>query len=172
MGVFCCFCGIYDPTKTTKHPHSSSAEQSHKESMTEERPGRTFELWFLAAGLLGVSLTGWLRLQFVIGAWDFLQQAGFQPGPAYQAILGAAWGIGGLICAAGLLLRQPWAPRLTRITVAVLAAWFWVDFLAFTRAANANQNWPYPLALTLVSLFLTFGILALDRQKRFFRSSQ
>jgi hypothetical protein len=138
----------------------------------EEKPGRTFELWFLAAGLLGASLTGWLRLQFVISAWEFLQQTGIQPGPPYQAILGAAWGIGGLICAVGLLLRQSWAPRLTRITVSVLAAWFWIDNLAFTRSPNANENWAYPFVLTLISLFLTFGILGLDRQKSFFRSSQ
>ena len=75
-----------------------------------ERPGRSVELWLLALGLLAISITGWLRLQFVIGAWDFLSQTGVEPGPLYQAILGGVWGAGGLVCAAGLLLRQRWAP--------------------------------------------------------------
>ncbi len=37
----------------------------------EQKPGITFELWLLALGLLITSLTGWLRLQFVINAWNF-----------------------------------------------------------------------------------------------------
>jgi hypothetical protein len=133
-----------------------------------EKPGRTFELWLLALGLLVISLVGWLRLQFVISAWEFLRQTGFEPGPAYQAILGAVWGVGGLACAASLLLRRPWAPTFTRVTVLVLEAWYWIDYLALTRAPDAAQNWPYMLVLSVLGAAFAFGVLALNRQKRFF----
>ena len=136
----------------------------------EDKPGRTFELWLLALGLLLASLSGWLRLQFVINAWDFLYQTGIRPGPPYQAIMGAAWGLGGLVCAAGLLLRQRWAPPITRITVVVLAAWYWLDALALTRSPDTLANWPYMLVITLLCVVFTLIVLALNRQKRFFES--
>jgi hypothetical protein len=136
-----------------------------------ERPGRTFELWLLALGLLGFSLAGWLRLQFVLSAWQFLEQTGVQPGPPYQAIMGGLWGAGGLICAAGLLLRQRWAPAATRWTALAMAGWFWVDYLALTRDPGAKENWPFLLAVTLLALVYTFAVLSLDRQKQFFSAS-
>ena len=136
----------------------------------DQKPGRTFELWLLALDLLLASLTGWLRLQFVINAWDFLYQTGVRPGPPYQAIVGAVWGLAGLICAAGLLLRQHWAPSATRISVLGLAAWYWIDTLALTRSPETNDNWPYMLAVTLVCVGFTLVVLALNRQKRFFDS--
>ncbi len=136
-----------------------------------DKPGRTIELWLLALGLLGISLSGWLRLQFVSSAWSFVQQTGFVPGPFYQALMGAAWGLGGLVCGAGLLLRQRWAPAVTRITVLVLAGWYWADALLLTRSPDAAVNWPYMLGVTLFGVIFTFLTLALDRQKRFFRCS-
>jgi hypothetical protein len=135
------------------------------------RPGRTIELWLLALGLLAVSLIGWLRLQLVISSWDFLSQNGIAPGPIYQAVLGSVWGAGGLVCATGLLLRQRWAPAVTRITVLVLVGWYWFDYAALTRAPDAADNWPYMLGLSLLCTLYTFGVLALERQKHFFKAS-
>jgi hypothetical protein len=82
--------------------------------------------------------------------------------------LGAAWALGGLICAAGLLLRRRWAPLAPRGVVLGLVAWYWVDLLALTRAADAADNWPYMLGVTLVCSAFALGVLALKRQKRFF----
>lgn len=134
----------------------------------ELNPERTLELWLLTFSLLVVSLLGWLRLKLVIDAWQFLQQAGVQPGPPYQALLGAVWGLGGLICAGGLLARRRWAPLVIRLTVLFLVGWYWLDTLVFTRAPDALTNWPYQLVLTLTWVGFTFGVLALDRQKRYF----
>jgi hypothetical protein len=134
----------------------------------DQKPGRTFELWLLALGLLLTSLTGWLRLQFVIDAWNFLNQTGVRPGSTYQAIMGAAWGLAGLICAAGLLLRLRWAPRVTRITVIILVSWYWLDALALTRSPDTRDNWPYMVVITLFCVVFTLVVLALNRQKRFF----
>ena len=133
-----------------------------------EKPGRSIELWLLAIGLLVISLIGWLRLQLVVADWDFLLQNGVAPGPAYQAILGGVWALGGLVCAAGLLVRQRWAPAATRIVVLLLIAWYWIDYLALTRAPDAADNWPYMLGLTLLGSLFAFGVLALNHQKRFF----
>jgi hypothetical protein len=139
--------------------------------MDETTPERTFELWLIILGLLVVSLLGWLRLQFVVSAWAFLQQTGFEPGPVYQALFGAAWGLGGLVCAVALWAGWRWAPWATRLTVLLLAAWYWVDTLSFNRAPDALINWPYQLALTLVCVGFTLGVLALNRQKRYFGGS-
>jgi hypothetical protein len=139
--------------------------------MDDFTPERTFELWLLATGLLIASLFGWLRLQFVIGAWQFLQQTGFEPGPVYQAAVGAGWGLGGLTCGLALLARWRWAPWATRLTVLLLSAWYWADALAFNRAPDALMNWPYQLGLTLACVAFTLLVLALDRQKRYFGGS-
>lgn len=139
--------------------------------MDETTPERTFELWLLILGLLVVSLLGWLRLQFVIGAWQFLQQTGFEPGPVYQAIFGAVWGLGGLVCAVALRAGWRWAPWATRLVVVLLGAWYWVDTLVFSRAPDALINWPYQLGLTLLCVGFTLLVLALDRQKRYFGES-
>ena len=84
--------------------------------------------------------------------------------------MGAVWGLGGLICGAGLLLRQRWAPPVTRITVVGLAAWYWLDALALTRSPDTSVNWPYMLIVTLFCVIFTLIVLALNRQKRFFDS--
>jgi hypothetical protein len=139
--------------------------------MDDYTPERTVELWILSLGLLAAALLGWLRLQFVLSAWQFLQQTGFDPGPAYQAAAGVAWGLGGLGCALALLTRRRWAPWATRLTVLLLSAWYWIDALAFSRAPDALTNWPYQLGLTLVCLAFTLLVLALDRQKRYFGGS-
>ncbi len=136
----------------------------------EARPGRTIELWLLALGLLAFSGLGWLRLQLVITSWDFLQQSGAQPGPVYQLGVGAVWALSGLLCAWGLLQRWRWAPALTRGVVLGLAVWYWVDALTLTRAADAAGNWPYMLGVTLFCVAFTLGVLALNRQKRYFAS--
>jgi hypothetical protein len=134
----------------------------------EDKPGRTIELWLLALGLLFVSLSGWLRLQFVVNAWDFLIQTGIYPGPLYHAIGGGVWGLAGLVSAGGLLLRQRWAPAVTQASVVLVSGWYWLDYLLFTRSPDTRDNWPYMLVLTVVCLLLTFIILALNRQRRFF----
>jgi hypothetical protein len=137
-------------------------------SMDDEKPGRTFELWLLALGLLLLSLAGWLRVQFVLSAREFLIQTLVQPGPVYQVFLGMVWGVGGLVCAAALLLRARFAPALTRIMALIMAVWYWVDALALTRDPTARDNWPFMIGVTLFCLVFTFGVLALDRQKQFF----
>ncbi len=76
--------------------------------------------------------------------------------------MGGVWGFAGLVCAAGLLLRQRWAPPVTRITVVGLAAWYWLDALALTRSPDTLDNWPYMLVVTLIGVIFTLLVLALE----------
>ena len=134
------------------------------------RPGRTIELWVLVLILLLGALDGLLRLQAAVYTWKVLTEIGISPGPLYLALTGAAWGLALLAAAVGLFFRQRWAPRFTRIAAVVLALAYWVDRLAFTRAANTQVNWPFAAGATVFLLAFTFSVLELDRQKRFFEA--
>jgi len=132
------------------------------------RPGRSFNLWVLALGLLASAMAGFLRLQAALYAWDVLTHLGLQPGPLYAALSGAIWGIVSLAAALGLLLRQRWAPVFTRFGVAGMALFYWADRLLFTRSPDGQINAPFAAVMTAILVFYAFGVLALDRQKRFF----
>jgi len=133
------------------------------------RPGRSFNLWVLSIFLLASALAGFLRAQTAIYSWNLLIQLGLQPGPWYAAVSGAIWGCVSLAAAAGLLLRQRWAPVFTRLGVAGLALLYWADRLFLTRAADAQVNAPFAAVVTVVLVVYTLGVLALDQQKRFFK---
>jgi hypothetical protein len=55
------------------------------------------------AGLLGLSIYGWLRFQQSLSLWKILIQIGIWPGPLYLAISGAVWGMLGLIAVLGII---------------------------------------------------------------------
>jgi hypothetical protein len=133
------------------------------------RPGRSFNLWVLALALFASALAGFLRMQAAFYAWDVLTQLGLQPGPLYAALSGAVWGCVSLAAALGLLFRQRWAPVFTRFGAAGLALFYWIDRLFFTRSPDAQVNTPFAAGMTAVLLFFAFGVLALDRQKKFFK---
>jgi hypothetical protein len=132
------------------------------------RPGRSFNLWVLALGLLASAFAGFLRLQAAVYAWDVLTHLGLQPGPLYAALSGAIWGIVSLAAALGLLLRLRWAPVFTRFGVAGLALVYWADRLLFTHSADGQINAPFAAAATVVLVFFALGVLSLDKTKKFF----
>jgi hypothetical protein len=109
-----------------------------------------------------------LRLQATLYAWDVLTHLGLQPGPLYAALSGAIWGLVSLVAAMGLLLRQRWASVFTRFGAAGLALFYWVDRLLFTHSADGQINAPFAAGVTVVMVFFAFGVLSLDRQKKFF----
>jgi hypothetical protein len=134
----------------------------------DERPGRTFELWGLIWLLLLSAMYGFQRLGVSLYAWDTLQELGMQPGPLYTALSGGIWGLASLVSGAGLFFGWRWAPAYTRVAALGLAAFYWVDRLALTRSAVAQVNEPFAAGLTVALVGLTFGILALNRQRRYF----
>jgi hypothetical protein len=140
-----------------------------KNSHPSRHPGRSFVLWVLILGLLASALDGFLRTQAAIYSWDVLTQLGLTPGPLYAALSGAVWGIVSLAAALGLLRRRRWAPVFTRLGVAGLALWYWIDRLFLTRAPDAAVNTPFAAGATVVLVFYALGVLSLEQQKKFFK---
>lgn len=137
-------------------------------SPTPSRPGRTFELKVLVAGLLVISLASWLRLRLAVVNWEVLPEIGVTASPLYLAFSAALWGLACLVAGLGVGFRQHWAPNLTRITSLTCAIWYWAERLALTQSPEAQQNWPFTLGFTLIALVFVFGALALPAQKAFF----
>ena len=133
------------------------------------RPGRSFELLVLVLVLLASALAGFLRLQAALYSYTVLTQLGLTPGPLYAAISGGIWGLISLASALGLFFRLPWAPLFTRFGVALIALAYWVDRLALTRSTDAQVNAPFAAILTAVLVFYAFGVLSLDKQKKYFK---
>lgn len=133
------------------------------------RPRRSFELLMLVLLLLASALAGFLRLQAALYSFDLLTKLGLTPGPLYAAVSGGLWGLVSLASALGLFLRQRWAPLFTRAGVAVMVLAYWVDRLLLTRSADAQVNAPFAAILTAVLVFYAFGVLSLEKQKKYFK---
>lgn len=123
-------------------------------------PRRSFWLKVLTAGLLIISLTGWLRLQQAFADWQTLSQIGVSPGPLYIAISGGVIGAGALVSAVGVWLRSKWFFSFTRGFALVWQAWAWVDRLWLARSETALSNWPFALGATVVIVGYVFSALA------------
>ncbi len=132
-------------------------------------PRRSFWLKLLAAGLLLISLTGWLRMQQALVDWQALVQIGLKPGPVYLAVSGALIGLGGLACLIGVWLRSKWGFGFTRGFVLVWQAWSWADRLWLARSDTALSNWPFALGATVLILGYVFAALA-EEERRLYES--
>ncbi len=132
-------------------------------------PRRSFWLKLLAAGLLLILLSGWLRLQQAIADWQTLVQIGLKPGPVYLAVSGALIGVGGLGCLIGVWLRSKWGFGFTRGFVLVWQAWTWADRLWLAHSDTALSNWPFALGASIVILGYVFAALA-EEERRLYES--
>ena len=140
--------------------------------MSEIKPQikRSFLLKLLVLAYLLLSLMGWLRLEQALQYWGFLKELGVFPGPFYIAFGGAVWGAAGLACALALWLRRPFAPLLAYTAALFCTLWYWADRLFLAQNSLANLNWPFALGVNLLLLLFIFLVLALPRQKKFFKS--
>lgn len=121
---------------------------------TDSAEGRT-RRFVLAAGFAYLAVQGWLRLHQAVLSWDLLVELGAWPGPLYQAMTGAAWGLLGAASAILVYVRTRWARMAAFAGALTFALVYWLDFLLFTRAAEMMRNWPFSLALTLLGLLFT-----------------
>jgi hypothetical protein len=131
------------------------------------RQGPSFWLWVLVLAMLGMALWGVLRLQQAVFYRQILAQ--LPVGVGYVAATGAFFALAGLLAAASILLRAWWAPWLARGAALLYAGWYWVDVLTFSRSGTALTNWPFSLGATIVGLLFVFGLLARERERRYFR---
>lgn len=129
---------------------------------------RKRSIWhkLLLAGLLGLSLSGWLRLYQSINLWADLQAIGLQPGPLYLAVSGGLIGLAGLAAALSLWLRTRQAARLAGGVVAAWLAWNWIDKLWIASSPLALDNWPFALAASLLLLVYTFLVVRQEERLR------
>lgn len=132
---------------------------SGAERLRRKRPGRSFWLKILAAGLLILSVSGWLRLQQALAGWRDLTEIGIQPGPLYIAVTGGLIGAGGLVAALSVWLRSRRGFQFTRVFALIWQAWAWADRLWVSSAENAAAGWPFALGATALILIFIFAVL-------------
>jgi hypothetical protein len=112
-----------------------------------------------------MALAGWLRLLQSLYQWQYLREYQMQPGPIYTLVTGFLLGLGlsaGLI---GFWLRKAWSRKYLQFSIALAAAWWWLDYLFFTKNTAAFSNWPFRAAATLVVLGFLYGCLHLLARK-------
>lgn len=120
---------------------------------------RSFWLKLLAAGLLILSIWGWLRLQQSLAGWDQLTEIGVQPGPLYIAVTGALIGAGGLAAAIGVWMRARPGFWFARVFAVAWQAWNWADRLWISSAETARVGWAFALGATVLILVYVFAVL-------------
>jgi hypothetical protein len=118
-------------------------------------------IWLSALVVIFLLLAaaGWLRTQQTLAQWNLLAAWGIWPGPLYNALSGAVWGVVGLPAAWGLWFRKRWADRLTWIAAWFYPVAFWLDRLFIARSPEARTGWPFWLAVTLLWLGYVFAVL-------------
>lgn len=136
-----------------------------------KKPARSFELWVLVIGLFITAAVQFGRMQQSLSLREVLDQYHMAGGPLYAALTGGVSGLMLLTAAMALFFRCHWAPIFTRIVAVLFAAWFWADRIIFTQSADGTINTPFQIGATVIGLAFVFGVLALDRQKRFFGRS-
>jgi hypothetical protein len=133
----------------------------HRAFKPVQRP-TPFYLHVLTAGLLFLSIWGWLRLQQSIYEQGWMDLIAVQVSPVYTAITGAVCGAAGLASAFGLWLRQRWAVTVTVITVSSFSLWYWLDRILLSKSPAPNTI--FSVVTTLLCLIYT--ALALMELKR------
>ncbi len=113
-----------------------------------KRPSSVTSLLFVV-----LCLTTWnaLRLFASIADWDVLAEFAPRPGPLYIAASASFWTLGGLALWRAIRRRQPRAHLAVAAFLVGYAAWWWADSLLLQQA---NPNWPFALALTILLLAL------------------
>jgi hypothetical protein len=128
------------------------------------RSGRSFWLKFLAAGLLVLSVSGWLRMQQSIIDWQYLVEINLQPGPLYLMLTGGMIGLLSIVAAMSVWLRKRWGFVFARIIIIIWQAWNWADRLWIARSDTALTGWPFALGATIVIMVFVFAVL--DEEER------
>ncbi len=86
---------------------------------------RSFWARVFIAGLLLLSLSGWLRFEQALTNWAYYREIGIQPGPLYLAITGVLAGLAGLGAGISLWMRQRWAVYLAGGVILAWQLWSW-----------------------------------------------
>lgn len=133
----------------------------------KERPKRPFFVTCLALVVLIIAALHLVRLTQVISEWKFLSELP-NVSPAYLAASGLAWVLLGLLLAWGLWRGSGWAPLAARFLSLTYALYRWIERLIMARFGDPQSDWPFALAVTLVSLFIIYWGLSRPPVRAFF----
>ena len=115
-----------------------------------KKPKRSFWARVFIAGLLLLSLSGWLRFEQALTNWAYYREIGIQPGPFYLAVTGVLGGLAGLAAGVSLWLRQKWAIFLAGGVILLWQLWSWIDRLWVASSPGVLANWPFALGATIL----------------------
>ena len=152
MSIF----GKYNSCLRHERGSMNAAETKKAQKPIKLRP---FGFQVLAFSLLFFSLAGWLRLQQSIYQWRYLIKYAVQPPPWYSASSGALLGVAAALGLAALWLRLPWSKRYLQISLPLLSAGWWMDYLLFTHSSTAFANWLFRLLATMLYLGFVYFYL-------------
>ncbi|PKO04118.1 MAG: hypothetical protein CVU41_18625 [Chloroflexi bacterium HGW-Chloroflexi-3] len=130
--------------------------------MKKKRP---FLLKLIILSLLIIAVMGWLRVYQSIYQWETLVRFGVQPGPWYSLISGALIGVLGTFGALSTWLRLSWGQKYVQISIVILAASWWLDYLVFSQSSIAFYNLPFRIVATSIYLGFVFGYFYLTKNK-------
>lgn len=130
--------------------------------MKKKRP---FLLKLIILSLAIIAAMGWLRVYQSIYQWETLLRFGVQPGPWYSLISGAVIGVVSTIAALSTWLRFAWSQKYVQISIVILAAGWWLDYLIFSRSSIAFYNLPFRILATSIYLGFVFGYFYLTKNK-------
>jgi hypothetical protein len=126
---------------------------------------RPFLLKLIILSLAIIAVMGWLRVYQSIYQWETLLRFGVQPGPWYSLISGAVIGVVSTIAALSTWLRFAWSQKYVQISIVILAAGWWLDYLIFSRSSIAFYNLPFRILATSIYLGFVFGYFYLTKNK-------
>jgi hypothetical protein len=126
---------------------------------------RPFLLKLIIFSLAIIAVMGWLRVYQSIYQWETLLRFGVQPGPWYSLISGAVIGVVSTIAALSTWLRFAWSQKYVQISIVILAAGWWLDYLIFSRSSIAFYNLPFRILATSIYLGFVFGYFYLTKNK-------
>ncbi len=124
-----------------------------------KKPKRSFWARVFIAGLLLLSLSGWLRFEQALVNWAYYREIGIQPGPFYLAVTGVLGGVAGLAAGVSLWLRRRWAVWLAGGVILTWQVWSWVDRLWVASSPGVLANWPFALGASLLIGVYTYLVL-------------
>ena len=130
--------------------------------MKKKRP---FLLKLIILSLAIIAVMGWLRVYQSIYQWETLLRFGVQPGPWYSLISGAVIGVVSTIAALSTWLRFAWSQKYVQISIVILAAGWWLDYLIFSKSSIAFYNLPFRMVATSIYLGFVFGYFYLTKKQ-------
>ena len=121
-------------------------------------------MWIIALW----TVLGWLRFGRALSEAELMLKLLTEGLYAYLLLAGLIWGCLGLCVLCGLVCRARWARIVLAAAVVLYPALYWTERLIFWRDPNAQRNWPFMLALTMIWFGLGVWGLCAARARAYF----